>query len=114
MGDATRKELEAIRQAHGGTFAVDHLLAVIEDQDAMLKRWKYAVEGLTPNGSEYVDDPEACATAIRERTRYPKQIIELRAKVEKQEREIEQLKTCDVCERPATDRNCRSHYSRRV
>lgn len=49
--------------------------------EAMQKRWKYAVEGLTPNGSEYVDDPEACAAAIRKRCQYPQMIIELRARL---------------------------------
>jgi hypothetical protein len=30
-------------------------------------RWKKAIEGLTPSGSEFVDDPETCAAYIRER-----------------------------------------------
>lgn len=53
--------------------------------------WKAAVEGLTPQGSEYVDDPEACAAAIRERCRYPKQIIEARARVEQLEKALREI-----------------------
>ena len=40
--------------------------------------WKKAVEGLTPSGSEFVNNPEACAAYLRERMNYPKQIIRLR------------------------------------
>jgi hypothetical protein len=29
--------------------------------------WKKAIEGLTPSGSEFVNDPEACAAHIRDR-----------------------------------------------
>jgi hypothetical protein len=94
MDNTTREELDAIRrrvEAWDDFRASQHerdagrLLSIIEEQDTMLKRWKAAVEGLTPNGSEYVDDPEACAAHIRERTRYPKQILELRARVEELE-----------------------------
>lgn len=46
----------------------------------MTKQWKAAIEGLTPGGSEYVNDPEACAATIRERSRWPRQIIEAPAK----------------------------------
>jgi len=46
---------------------------------AVLERWKKAVEGLTPSGSEFVDDPENCAAYIRKRTQYPQIIINLRA-----------------------------------
>ena len=42
-------------------------------------RWKKAIEGLTPGGSEFVNDPEACAAHIRARTRFPKMIIGLRS-----------------------------------
>ena len=41
-----------------------------------LARWKRAVEGLTPSGSEFADDPEACAAFIRRRCDWPKQILE--------------------------------------
>ena len=67
------------------------LISIVEEQDAEIKRWKAAIEGLTPNGSEYVDDPEACAAAIRARTRWPKQIIELRAEVEFLRSELAQV-----------------------
>jgi hypothetical protein len=50
-------------------------LAALQSENA---RWKHAVEGLTPGGSEFVDDPEACAKFIKERTKYPRQIIDLR------------------------------------
>jgi len=57
----------------------DAYLDGLTDLRAELARWKAAIEGLTPQGSEYVDDPERCAEAIRERCRYPKQVIGLRA-----------------------------------
>lgn len=34
---------------------------------ALLLRYKKALEGLTPGGSEYVNDPERCAAHVRER-----------------------------------------------
>lgn len=45
-------------------------LTILDSHDkleAMERRWKKAVEGLTPSGSEFVDDPENCARHIRER-----------------------------------------------
>lgn len=47
----------------------------------LLTRYKKALESLTPGGSEFSNDPERCAADIRERTNYPKQIIELRAEL---------------------------------
>ncbi len=41
----------------------DTVLALIE----RLQGWKKAVEGLTPSGSEFVDDPKACGDYVRER-----------------------------------------------
>lgn len=46
---------------------------------ALALRWKKAVEGLTPGGSEYVNDPERCAEAIRKRCEWPRQIREAQA-----------------------------------
>lgn len=48
---------------------------------SMLARWKRAIEGLTPGGSEFADDPERCALFIRDRTNYPRQIVELRTEL---------------------------------
>ena len=31
----------------------------------LLMRYKHALEGLTPGGSEFVDDPERCAETVR-------------------------------------------------
>ena len=31
----------------------------------LLTRYKRALEGLTPGGSEFVDDPERCASCVR-------------------------------------------------
>lgn len=93
----TSGENHEIRAANARFIAAAHnafpsLLATLEEKDAMLKRWKSAIEGLTPNGSEYVDDPEACAAAIRRRTRWPQQIIALRTELQQKEAEIEQVK----------------------
>lgn len=59
---------------------------------AVLERWKKAVEGLTPSGSEFVDDPENCAAYIRKRTQYPQIIINLRAGNERLRGELAQAK----------------------
>ena len=48
---------------------------------AALAAWRRAVVGLTPSGSEFVDDPEYCAAFIRKRTEYPRMIIDLREQV---------------------------------
>ena len=48
------------------------------DALAVVASWKRAVEGLTPGGSEFANDPERCAQFIKDRCNYPKQIIELR------------------------------------
>lgn len=48
------------------------------DALAVAASWKRAVEGLTPGGSEFANDPERCAQFIKDRCNYPKQIIELR------------------------------------
>jgi len=58
-----------------------HLAQREADARNMLARWKRAIEGLTPSGSEFVDDPEYCAAYIRKRTEYPSQIITLRKQV---------------------------------
>jgi hypothetical protein len=62
------------------------------------RRWKLAIEGLTPHGSEYVDDPEACAVAIRERCRWPKQIIEARAEIERLRKENAEVALAELRE----------------
>lgn len=54
-------------------------------RQAEVDRWKKAIEGLTPSGSEFVNDPEFCAAYIRKRTEYPRMIIELRERVKELE-----------------------------
>jgi predicted RNase H-like nuclease (RuvC/YqgF family) len=60
---------------------IDSRDAEIEALRAQVAEWKKAVEGLTPSGSEFVNDPKACAAYIRKRTEYPRIIIELRAEL---------------------------------
>lgn len=50
----------------------------LAESQSMTLRWKKAVEGLTPSGSEFVDDPERCAAHIRKRCQYPPIIIRLK------------------------------------
>lgn len=38
----------------------------IQRGDSLLTRYKRALEGLTPGGSEFVDDPERCAAFVRQ------------------------------------------------
>lgn len=60
---------------------IAHLLDELSAAQSEIARWKKAIEGLTPSGSEYVDDPEACAAYIRKRTKYPRIILELQAEL---------------------------------
>jgi len=71
-------------------------VAELEDMNL---RWKKAVEGLTPQGSEYVNDPERCAEAIRYRCQYPRQILDLQKRVGELEATLKSL--ADGVENPA-------------
>lgn len=73
-------ELEAQRLHDQRRNELDAAKAPLE---AEIKEWKKAIEGLTPSGSEFVNDPKACAEYIRRRTNYPKMIIDLRAENER-------------------------------
>jgi predicted nucleic acid-binding Zn-ribbon protein len=53
----------------------------IADLEHELARWKKAIEGLTPSGSEFVNDPEACAAHIRDRYNPLHTFKELRAEI---------------------------------
>lgn len=99
LSEQTEMELrEAVRKGKWGGFnsgdwnhaaevtadAFRPLLARLEREK---ERWRRAIEGLTPSGSEFYNDPEYCAEYIRKRTQYPKMIIELREQVARLERE---------------------------
>jgi hypothetical protein len=43
------------------------IIRALDEKDQHCLKWKRALEGLTPGGSEFVDDPEACARFVRER-----------------------------------------------
>ncbi|MDZ4346125.1 MAG: hypothetical protein U1E51_27245 [Candidatus Binatia bacterium] len=60
---------------------------------AQVAAWKKAIEGLTPSGSEYVDDPERCATYIRDRFAGPKMVRDLREQVAELREALEDLRT---------------------
>lgn len=47
----------------------------IEELAITALKWKEAVEGLTPNGSEFVDDPKACSAYIRQVLHSPVTIV---------------------------------------
>lgn len=57
----------------------------------VLAPWKKAIEGLTPSGSEFVNDPAACAAYIRKRTNYPPIIIKLRERVAELEQQVAEV-----------------------
>src|SRR5687767_11215945 len=59
-------------------------VTAVEKHDE-LTRWKKAVEGLTPGGSEFANDPERCAQFIKDRCNYPPQITRLRTRNEQLE-----------------------------
>lgn len=73
------KSVDRITELQG---ELDRLTAELKEKEAECERWKKAVEGLTPSGSEFVNDPENCAAFIRKRTQYPRMIIELREKLQ--------------------------------
>lgn len=60
--------------------------AVIAARDAEIARWKKAVEGLTPGGSEFFNDPERCAKFIRDFQ------MSIPARIVRQEAEIAALR----------------------
>lgn len=71
-------------------------LADWREQEKLLARWKKAVEGLTPGGSEFVDDPEYCAAYIRKRCNYPRMIIEMREREAKYRELLEAAVQADL------------------
>lgn len=72
----------------------------VDEAQVVIARWKKAIEGLTPSGSEYVDDPERCAQHIRlrlslssDRLRKARtEIAALREHLAETETEIDRLK----------------------
>ena len=66
----------------------DRWAATVTDLLEELEQWKKALESLTPGGSEFVDNPDACASYLRDRLIYPKKIIELQAELERVEKSL--------------------------
>jgi hypothetical protein len=58
---ADRKYLEELRLVTAARHWQKRALAA----EALVARWKAAIEPLTPGGSEYAGDPEACGAVIR-------------------------------------------------
>jgi hypothetical protein len=56
-------------------FDIGGRLMTEEQAIELLWRYKRALEGLTPGGSEFVNDPEYCAQWIRERREYQHETI---------------------------------------
>ena|SRR3990167_9037255 len=72
----TENRTEALPYCNGVTPAqVDWMITKLE----LLDRYKKVLEGLTPGGSEYIDDPERCAEAIRFRWAGPVTILKRQA-----------------------------------
>lgn len=67
----------------------------INDLKNKIKAWKSAIEGLTPGGSEYVNDPERCAEFIRYKCSFPKKMIAMQARID--ELEVENLNLATTC-----------------
>ena len=61
---AAMKIMRAINM--GAVPGVDDIAATI-DRETKLPQWKAALEGLTPSGSEFVDDPETCRRFVKDR-----------------------------------------------
>ena len=74
MTDVTNRPTARERQA-----------AEVAELKRHLARWKKAIEGLTPSGSEFVDDPERCAVHILARTIGPRKYVEMGQRVEQLE-----------------------------
>ena len=64
----------------------------------LFDRYKKTLEGLTPGGSEYVNDPERCGITIREIMRGPITLIKRqKAELEAGEEMLEALKDARLC-----------------
>jgi hypothetical protein len=46
-------------------YQVAHQVLTADQVHSLLLRYKKSLEGLTPGGSEYVNDPERCAAFVR-------------------------------------------------
>ena len=81
-----REEMESLDAAHKEASDAWHKWAErakeaeakLAAAESMSARWKKSIEGLTPGGSEFVDNPEYCAAYIRKRCEYPSIITKLR------------------------------------
>jgi hypothetical protein len=69
--EAAVKDLQQLSAANRREFdrqqeELKELHTALEAQMDLLRRYKAALEGLTPGGSEFVNDPENCARYVRE------------------------------------------------
>lgn len=81
MMDATTPGMRAL---------LKRLARGVLELEARLDRWRKAVEGLTPGGSEFYDDPERCAQFIK-RASYmelTKQVSQLEAQLAAKDRAL--------------------------
>lgn len=64
-----REEVEMLRSEagyHDAKDVIEQLNSHLAAQSAEIARWKKALEGLTPQGSEFVNDPERCAAYVQD------------------------------------------------
>ena|ERR1700688_3059075 len=88
----------------GGPTEAQVFYAGRASRDAEVADWKKAIKGLTPSGSEFVDDPAACAAFIRERTNVPQIVIDLRKQNANLQSRIDRVKALAE-DRKANQRN---------
>lgn len=79
----------------------------LKQAESDTKRWRQALESLTPGGSEFFNDPVACAKFVLDRTHW-RRMKEAEAQIAAKDREIAELrKPCSCCEeRGASYRGC--------
>jgi hypothetical protein len=66
QGKRMSRGVSIVEATCGISLDVEGIAAII-DKETRLPQWKAALEGLTPSGSEFVDDPERCAAFVRDR-----------------------------------------------
>lgn len=78
------KQLLSIKNRNISWNEADSVLFTLECDRRMLKRYKKELEGLTPSGSEFVDDPERCAAFVKDRLSFNMGLIKENRKLKAQ------------------------------
>jgi hypothetical protein len=70
-----RKDFETIRFKSRLEVELEDAAIKIDHLETILKQYKRALEGLTPGGSEFANDPERCAAFVRDKMEHRHRLI---------------------------------------